>query len=125
MNYNKDDVKIRCSQYETPGDLFAADIETHNVCMREYLDTYNCRLEALSKHVQAREEQMGLDKVSIQVFESLDLTTCGYPISSIRVLINESHDEANMDNRILRYCWSSISVIKFALRTLMIGSCHR
>ena len=99
MNFNMDDVKIRCSLYETPGDLFAADVETHNTCMKEYLEKYNRRLEALSKHIQTREEQMVLDKVSIQVFESLDLTTCGYPISSIRDLINESHDEANMDNR--------------------------
>ena len=91
--HNQDDVYRRCIFYKTSGDVFAADLYAHKVCMNLYMLRFSRELyDTLESLKEIEQEEAGDEATQIAfdyVFNQLKLETQGYAVTAVKNLVNK------------------------------------
>lgn len=89
--YFKDDVHTRCILYQSPGDVFAADVYYHKNCFSSYILKFKREVERLLESDFSGDiKDSDTEKQVNVIIDKLDMTNNAYTISSVCDDINES-----------------------------------
>lgn len=86
--FNKDDVYTRCVLFQTPGDVFAADVYYHRNCFSAYILKFKRDVEKLLDGEFSAD--CSTERQVDAIIDQLDMTNNAYSISSVCDDINES-----------------------------------
>ena len=94
VKFNKDNVYSRCSIYETPGDIFAADIIYHRNCMSQYILTFQRDIEDVMNYSDIDINSNMTQLVFEEMLSTLCLKQHAYSLSECREILNNKLAEA-------------------------------
>ena len=94
MKFNKDCVYGRSSIYETPGDIFAADILYHRNCMSQYILTFQRDIEDVMNYDDTDISCDMTQLVLKEMLSTLNLQQYAYSMSEYREILNKKLAEA-------------------------------
>ena len=79
----KDDIHTRCVLWETPGDVFAADVMYHKNCLSGYVLKFKREVEQIMSEGDNIEDE-NTETIIKDVLMTMDLTSKAYHLSDIR-----------------------------------------
>ena len=88
--FNQDDVFARCSIYSTAGDIFAADVLSHKLCMKNYLVKYQRSVNDLAICYQSKIDAKDILTAFESMLSEIDLTKKAYSIATCRDMVNQN-----------------------------------
>ena len=95
--YKQDEVYIRVAYLESESRVFGADLFYHKICLPNYLNKYNRKLEGCKIRKKSKKRE-----IFVKELESIEeMIDRGFfiPISEIRNVINDKCDEELMSNK--------------------------
>ena len=105
-SFNKDEVWERCVLYNSIGDIFAADLVSHNDCMKGYVQKFRRSLNTLNNLVNECTEtsSTAVEEMLSEYCDTLNFDTTGYDLSTCREAVNRrlSEKSIEIDNRQLK-----------------------
>ena len=100
ISFKLDEVYTCCSTYDSVDKLFAADILSHENCMKTYLQKF--QREQLNDNKSIEEESGVFKNTFYELLSNLDLESKGYALSECRDFINEKLNDKQLTNRKLK-----------------------
>ena len=104
--YKQDEVYIRVADLESESRVFGADLFYHKICLPNYFNKYNRKLEGCNIRKKSKKRE-----IFVKELESIEeMIDRGFfiPISEIRNVINDKCDEELMSNKEIKLYLSEL-----------------